>query len=136
MGWWRWPGRRKENGGEVKLYKSGGSGTATGEAVSGREGENISGDSERGTDGGAEEVEAVNTRGGNASRLGGAVVTGSLTRYFKDQYKNMRGRELRACVVENSPYFRTKILANGTLYPGEGIDVNLLNILADKMNFT
>ncbi|XP_050727853.1 glutamate receptor ionotropic, delta-1-like [Eriocheir sinensis] len=75
-------------------------------------------------------------RGGDSEARESAGGPPILTRYVKDQYRDMRGRQLRSCVVENSPYFRIKTSADGSLYPGEGIDVNLLNILAAKMNFT
>ncbi|XP_063865701.1 glutamate receptor ionotropic, delta-2-like [Scylla paramamosain] len=75
--------------------------------------------------------------GGGGGRGGGKQkVAAPLTRLASQQYGNMGGRLLRAVVVENSPYFRLRKFPDGTLFPGDGIDVNLLNILANKLNFT
>ena len=63
-------------------------------------------------------------------------VTAPLTRLVSQQYGDLGGRTLRAVVVQNPPYFRIKKLPDGNIVPGEGIDVNLLNILANKLNFT
>ncbi|MPC46645.1 Glutamate receptor ionotropic, delta-1 [Portunus trituberculatus] len=76
------------------------------------------------------------TGGGGDGGGGKQKVAQPLTRLASQQYGNMGGRLLRTVVVENSPYFRIRKFPDGTLLPGDGIDVNLLNILADKLNFT
>ena len=49
---------------------------------------------------------------------------------------NLNGRSLVSAVVPNWPFYGTTDLGNGTLIPESGIDVEIINVLADKLNFT
>ncbi|KAG7167501.1 Glutamate receptor ionotropic, delta-1-like 22 [Homarus americanus] len=53
-----------------------------------------------------------------------------------DVYRNFGGRVLRVAVVDNWPYFKVTRSEDGSLQPHSGVDYNVLNALAKKLNFT
>ncbi|XP_042857157.1 glutamate receptor ionotropic, delta-2-like [Penaeus japonicus] len=75
--------------------------------------------------------------GGGAS----AFVSESLTPDLNQLYSDFGGRQLKGAVVDNWPFFKVTLLDtyDGTYQeakPHSGIDCNVINSIADKLNFT
>lgn len=51
-------------------------------------------------------------------------------------YSNMYGRQLVVAANNNWPFFGIRELAGGGVTPDSGIDVNILEALSSKLNFT
>lgn len=51
-------------------------------------------------------------------------------------YTNLWGRELTVTAIDNWPFFKTAASLDGSPHPHSGIDVNILNTIANKLNFT
>ena len=49
---------------------------------------------------------------------------------------NLNGRVLKATVVDNWPFFGIETLDNGTAIASSGVDVEIINVLKSKLNFT
>lgn len=52
------------------------------------------------------------------------------------QYQDFGGRQLAVAANNNWPYFAIKILQDGRRVPASGIDVEIINALAERLNFT
>lgn len=52
------------------------------------------------------------------------------------QYQDFKGRQLVVAANDNWPYFVIKTLQDGQRVAVSGIDVEILNTLADRLNFT
>ena len=48
---------------------------------------------------------------------------------------DLGGRTLIGAVVKNWPFYGVKELTNGTITDDSGIDVSLMRVLSEKMNF-
>ncbi|XP_068247831.1 glutamate receptor ionotropic, delta-2-like [Palaemon carinicauda] len=59
-----------------------------------------------------------------------------LTPDLLEVYSDFRGRELKSAVVDNWPYFKITPLDENNALPHSGIDCNILNSMAVKLNFT
>lgn len=51
-------------------------------------------------------------------------------------YADFGGRRLVVAANDNWPFLGLTHLGNGTVAPRSGIDINILNALATKLNFT
>ena len=49
---------------------------------------------------------------------------------------NLKGRVLKATVIDNWPFYEVETLDNGKIIPSSGIDVHIINVLTSKLNFS
>lgn len=52
------------------------------------------------------------------------------------QYQDFGGRQLAVAANNDWPYFAIKILPDGRRVADSGIDVEIINALANRLNFT
>ncbi|XP_076069238.1 glutamate receptor ionotropic, delta-2-like [Oratosquilla oratoria] len=72
------------------------------------------------------------------------LTTGSTRFYLKEDlfppleeiYANFHGRNLLMCAVENWPFVVTTPRPDGKFDPDHGIDINVMNVLGQALNFT
>lgn len=51
-------------------------------------------------------------------------------------YSNLWGRKLTGAAIDNWPFIEVLTNPDGSLHPNSGIDFNIINTIADKLNFT